>query len=116
MNVNDASQIAADALEALTAALAAGKSEALTQYLAMQARFHRYSFGNVMMILSQKPDATNVAGFHAWRGMGRLVRRGGTPGPFVCRIATRTGSCCFRRCVWSYRRSAWPRIGERRGS
>jgi Antirestriction protein len=42
----------------------------------MLAKFHRYSFGNVVLILSQKPDATHVAGFTAWKKLGRFVRKG----------------------------------------
>lgn len=42
----------------------------------MQARFHRYSWGNVALILAQRPDATRVAGYQTWRGLGRQVRRG----------------------------------------
>ena len=71
-----AKKIADQALEQLADALAHGKSEALTRYLAMLAKFHRYSFGNVLMILSQRPDATHVAGFQTWRQMGRFVRKG----------------------------------------
>jgi hypothetical protein len=40
------------------------------------ARFHRYSFGNVMLITMQRPDATRVAGFNTWKGLGRYVRKG----------------------------------------
>jgi hypothetical protein len=32
------------------ASLEAGHSEVLTQYLGAMAKFHRYSFGNVMLI------------------------------------------------------------------
>src|SRR4051812_23836674 len=51
-------------------------SETFRAYLDAQARFHSYSFGNVLLILSQKPDATRVAGYHTWRSLGRQVRRG----------------------------------------
>jgi hypothetical protein len=51
----------------------AGKWE---EFLAAQARFHRYSFANTMLILQQVPEATTVAGFNTWRGAGRVVRRG----------------------------------------
>jgi hypothetical protein len=40
------------------------------------ARFHRYSFNNVCLIASQRPTATRVAGFHAWRSLNRFVRKG----------------------------------------
>src|SRR5882762_10425850 len=34
------------------------------------------SFGNVMLIARQKPDATNVAGLRTWNSLGRFVKRG----------------------------------------
>ncbi|MBW4554198.1 MAG: ImmA/IrrE family metallo-endopeptidase [Aphanocapsa sp. GSE-SYN-MK-11-07L] len=46
------------------------------QYLRVQSCFHRYSFKNVVMILFQCPEATRVAGYRAWQGMGRQVRQG----------------------------------------
>lgn len=76
MKAEQAKKIADQALEELSRALHEGKSEALTRYLAMLARFHKYSFGNVMLILSQMPTATHVAGFHTWRQMGRFVKKG----------------------------------------
>lgn len=76
MKAEEAKKIADHALQDLTDALKSGKSERLTQYLAMLARFHRYSFGNVLLILSQKPDATHVAGFGTWKQMGRFVKKG----------------------------------------
>lgn len=76
MKAEQAKKIADQALEQLAEALKHGRSEELTRYLAMLARFHKYSFGNVMLILSQTPDATHVAGFHTWKQMGRFVRKG----------------------------------------
>ncbi|MCK6455309.1 MAG: ssDNA-binding domain-containing protein [Phycisphaerae bacterium] len=76
MKAEQAKKVADQALEQLSQALAAGKSEELTRYLSMLAKFHKYSFGNVMVILSQKPDATHVAGFNTWKQMGRYVRQG----------------------------------------
>ena len=35
-----------------------------------------YSFGNIMLIARQKPDATHVAGYRTWTSLGRFVRRG----------------------------------------
>jgi hypothetical protein len=48
----------------------------LTQYLSAMGRFHNYSFGNIMLIARQKPDATNVAGLRTWNSRGRFVKRG----------------------------------------
>jgi antirestriction protein ArdC len=76
MKAEKAKKIADQALQQLADALTRGKSEALTQYLAMLGRFHRYSFGNVLLILSQKPDATHVAGFSTWKQIGRFVKKG----------------------------------------
>lgn len=76
MKAEEAKKIADQALQQLAASLAAGKSDALREYLAMLARFHNYSFGNVMMILSQRRNATHVAGFHAWLRLGRYVKKG----------------------------------------
>jgi antirestriction protein ArdC len=69
-------QITNKAVEQLIAALNEGRSETLTQYLAAIGRFHRYSLRNVMLIASQKPTATHVAGFHTWHKLGRFVKKG----------------------------------------
>jgi DNA primase len=36
----------------------------------------RYSLGNTILIAQQRPDATCVAGYQAWRTAGRQVRKG----------------------------------------
>jgi hypothetical protein len=56
--------------------LEAGKSDALTRYLTAMSRFHNYSFGNVLEIARQMPTATRVAGFWAWKNLGRSVNAG----------------------------------------
>jgi hypothetical protein len=76
MKVEQAKQIASNAIEQLRQALEAGQSERLKEYLAAMARFRRYSWGNVMLIASQSPNATHVAGFHAWHKLGRFVKNG----------------------------------------
>src|ERR1700689_1691248 len=65
-----------EAVNYLVQSLEAGQSAVLTQYLAAMAKFRNYSFGNIMLIARQKPDATNVAGFRTWTSLGRFVRRG----------------------------------------
>ena len=65
-----------EAVSYLVAALESGDSEVLTQYLSAMARFHHYSFGNIMLIARQKPQATNVAGIRTWNSLGRFVKRG----------------------------------------
>jgi antirestriction protein ArdC len=51
-------------------------SETFKQFLAMQARFHRYSWHNSILIATQRPDASQVAGYRTWQSMGRQVRKG----------------------------------------
>ena len=76
MKVEQARQIASKAIEQLSQALEGGHSEKLREHLAAMARFRRYSLHNVMLIASQKPTATHVAGFHAWHKLGRFVKKG----------------------------------------
>jgi hypothetical protein len=78
MKVEQAKQIAIKAIEQLSQALERGHSETLRKYLAAIGRFHRYSLRNVMLIASQKPTATHIAGFHTWRKLGRFVKKGET--------------------------------------
>jgi len=73
---NITAEIASNALATLAAALEAGNSAALTTYLNITARFHKYSWTNCLLIAMQRPDATHVAGFRAWLGFGRHVRKG----------------------------------------
>lgn len=51
-------------------------SEGYKQYLHTASRFHSYSFGNVILVMLQNPDATRVAGFHTWKSVGRFVKKG----------------------------------------
>jgi antirestriction protein ArdC len=69
-------EITERATEQLATALNAGHSEALTGYLKAIGRFHRYSLHNVMLIASQKPNASYVAGFRTWNELGRFVKKG----------------------------------------
>ena len=55
---------------------AARVSEEMLNYLDMCARFHRYSPQNVWLILMACPQATTLAGFKKWQGMGRYVKKG----------------------------------------
>ena len=71
-----AKDVIAENVKALIAQLEAGKSDALTAYLDAMARFHNYSFGNILAIARQKPTATNVAGMFTWNQLGRRVKKG----------------------------------------
>ena len=51
-------------------------SEHFRKYLKMASLFHGYSFRNTMLILIQKPNASQVAGFGVWKKLNRHVLRG----------------------------------------
>lgn len=68
-------------IDRLTEQLEAGiqslrSSEGYKEYLSMQSRFPHYSARNCLLILAQKPDATQVAGYTVWRSLGRQVKAG----------------------------------------
>lgn len=54
----------------------ARKSKEMLRYLDFVSKFHQYSPANIWLILLARPDASQVAGFHKWKSMGRFVRRG----------------------------------------
>ena len=76
MKVEEIKNRTKDAVQYLVESLESGHSEVLTEYLSTMARFHDYSFGNIMLIARQKPTATNVAGVRTWNSLGRFVKRG----------------------------------------
>jgi antirestriction protein ArdC len=71
-----AQQLIRENVKYLIEQLEAGHSESLTAFLDAMAHFHSYSFGNVLLIARQKPDATRVAGMFTWNQLGRRVKRG----------------------------------------
>ena len=53
------------------------QSDQYKEYLKTMSRFRTYSFNNTILIASQKPDATLVAGYKAWEvKFQRHVRHG----------------------------------------
>lgn len=52
-------------------------SEHYQEYLNTMSKFHSYSFNNTLLIAMQKPEATFVAGYHAWKDkFERHVKKG----------------------------------------
>jgi hypothetical protein len=51
-------------------------SEGWQSWLRTAARFRTYSVFNQLLILSQRPEATQVAGFGTWKSLGRHVKKG----------------------------------------
>jgi hypothetical protein len=75
MKLEEVNHKTKEAVDYLVQSLESGQSAVLTQYLGAMAKFRNYSFGNIMLIARQKPDATNVAGLRTWNSLGRFVRR-----------------------------------------
>lgn len=73
---NPTQAIVRQAVDFLIQQVQAGKSETLSAYLSAMARFHNYSFGNIISIARQKPTATRVAGYSTWKELGRFVKKG----------------------------------------
>jgi len=95
-------------VESLAKAVDAVRASADFQaYLDVQARFHRYSWCNTMLIYSQRPNASQVAGYRAWQKLNRQVRKGEhgirifAPCPFKPANAKtgETDTGIFFRCV-----------------
>lgn len=52
-------------------------SEQYKVYLTTMSKFHNYSMNNQLLIAMQRPNATLVAGFNAWKkDFGRYVKKG----------------------------------------
>ncbi len=59
-------------LDEITAKLEEGIKDVFTsgkyeEYLKVMSRFHKYSVNNTLLIAMQNPDASLVAGYHAWQ-------------------------------------------------
>ena len=53
------------------------ESESFQNYLKIMAKFHDYSARNVQLIISQKPNASYVAGYQKWKKeLKRIVKKG----------------------------------------
>ena len=68
-----------ESINALCAETDAAKQSAIyREWLSTLSRFHDYSWGNCLLIWTQAPDATRVAGFNIWKSLGRFVKKGQT--------------------------------------
>lgn len=53
------------------------ESDKYEEYLRVMSKFYNYSYRNTLLIALQKPDATMVAGYEAWKKkFGRQVNKG----------------------------------------
>ncbi|WP_425395416.1 ArdC family protein [Aeoliella sp.] len=76
MKKDEVKKLIEQGVRELNDALAMGDSEQMKQFMAVMAKFPRYSFNNCLLIAMQKPDAQMVQGFHAWKKLGRWVTKG----------------------------------------
>ena len=71
----------AERVKALTEQLEQGVQDVFSSgqyqaYLNTLSKFHQYSVNNVLLIRLQCPGASRVAGFQAWKKLGRSVKKG----------------------------------------
>ncbi|MBI1912937.1 MAG: ImmA/IrrE family metallo-endopeptidase [Deltaproteobacteria bacterium] len=52
------------------------ESNNFQEFMHFSATFHSYSFGNILMIWSQRSGASRVAGIKTWNSLGRCIRKG----------------------------------------
>jgi Zn-dependent peptidase ImmA (M78 family) len=52
------------------------ESDNYKNYLKFVSSFHNYSLRNTILILTQRKNASQVAGFQSWKNHGRYVKRG----------------------------------------
>ena len=74
--LKEVNEIVKNGFEKLVGEVQEGHTENYLEYLAFVSRFHKYSHFNQMLIFSQKPDATLVAGYRTWQEMGHQVKAG----------------------------------------
>jgi hypothetical protein len=82
MNNDKAQELTAKITESINALYAetdAAKQSAIYRaWLSTLSRFHSYSWANCLLIWTQAPEATRVAGFNTWKSLGRFVKKGQT--------------------------------------
>ena len=53
-----------------------GYSDGMKEYFKAMSYFRKYSINNLFLIMAQKPEATQVAGFRTWQKLNRKVKKG----------------------------------------
>jgi hypothetical protein len=74
MTTDDRRREDRERLEEATRALMT--TEGWVRWAGARSRFHRYSFGNQLLIAAQAPNATRVSGYKTWQGLNRQVVKG----------------------------------------
>lgn len=63
-------------LEKLSNELSQGYSENYINFIKFMGNFHEYSLNNLILIFSQYPNASRVAGFKTWEKLGFKILKG----------------------------------------
>src|SRR5205807_5070861 len=74
--IRSVKQMVRAGVELLAHDIEAGHPEVLAECLKAMARFHWFSFGNILLISTQRPQSTQVAGWRGWNELGRRVKQG----------------------------------------
>ncbi len=74
--IQESKRIIDATLQKLANQLEQGISDAMKRYLKTMSLFPNYSIGNQQLIISQKPNASHVCGYHVWKQLNRFVRKG----------------------------------------
>ena len=74
--IRSVKQMVRAGVELLAHDIEAGHPEVLAECLKAMARFHWFSFGNILLISTQRPQSTLVAGWRGWNELGRRVKQG----------------------------------------
>lgn len=82
--------IAASIATLCTETDAVKQSATYRAWLKTMSAFYQYSYGNQLLIWSQMPTATRVAGFHTWKSLKRSVNKG--------QKGIRILAPCIRKC------------------
>lgn len=72
-NANKTKEIFNKIVDGVTNIINSGEYE---RFLKFSKNFHNYSFNNLILIFSQMPEATQVAGFKKWQSMDRKLKYG----------------------------------------
>ena len=70
---NKTKELFNDIVEGITDIVSSGE---FGRFLKFSENFRNYSFNNIILIFSQMPEATQVAGFKKWESMGRRLKKG----------------------------------------
>ena len=79
-----------DKLESAVAALL--EKDNVKEFFSGMAKFRRYSFANLLLVMMQRPGATKVAGLTTWNSLGKKSEEGGKGHRHLCPHVQKKGT------------------------